>query len=385
MVNTLIPHGRLTIAEISAKYFAENVNNLKKLIGNTTRLMLMVKANAYGHGSVEIARLAEKLPVDAFGVVCLHEARQLRRAGIKRPIVIMNYVDPESAKEALELDCEMICIDTKVLSALDTHAKKMGALARIHVKIDTGMHRSGLLPEHASHFIPAIENYTNVVLEGICTHLADADNTDLSFTHDQLHVFEALVKELEQKGIRPHHIHAANSAATIRLTTIRQKPYTIVRPGIIAYGLSPTGATLRDEFSLPFEPKPVLSLKTRIVHTITIQPGETVGYARTFRAEKSMRIGLIPVGYGDGFRRSPKSWQHVLVRGRKASVVGRISMDQTTIDVTDIPEAGKNDEVVLIGKQGSESISAEDVAQWLGTINYEVVTGISERVTRMIT
>lgn len=365
---------RLTWAEINLKNFTYNFTSVKKIVGPKVKIMAIVKANAYGHGAVGIARQAEKLKADYLGVVCLYEARQLRDAGIKIPILILNYTDSPSVGDVLDLNLTLNVMDTDVLRTVDRLARKKGKIAKIHVKIDSGMHRLGLLPSQALKFIPEIENYKNIKLEGIFTHFATADEKDLWFTKKQLTTFQNILDELRGKNISPPFIHAANSAAVLRLPSAY---FNMVRPGIILYGLSPS-----HDFKLPFTPKPVMTLKSRVAQIRCIGRGETVGYGRTFKAKKKTLVGVIPCGYADGLRRGPTNWGFCLVRGKRVPIIGRVSMDQTSIDVTSILNVQAGDEVVLFGRQKSEEISVDEIAKRIGTINYEVVSSIAARVAR---
>lgn len=366
---------RLVWAEISRKNLLHNLNSIKKLTGPSVKMMAVVKANAYGHGAEIISKICES-QVDYFGVVCLYEARELREAGIKKPILILNYIDGESLDKCVELDLSLNIMDENLLSDLDKIARRKNKRVAIHVKVDSGMHRLGLLTEDAIKFIIKTENYKNIILEGLFTHFATADEKSLAFTYQQLMEFNKVIVKLKEKKIKIPIIHAANSAATLRL---KQAHFDMVRPGIILYGLG-----LSAEFELPFKPAPVMALKTKIVQIRRINKRETVGYGRTFRAEKETIVASIPVGYADGFTRAPKNWGKVLVRGQFANVVGRVSMDQSSIDITEIENAAVGDEVVLIGSQGKKQIKAEDAAKQTGTINYEIVARLANRVSRII-
>lgn len=367
---------RLMRAEINLSNFAYNIRSIRKIIGPQVKLMTVLKANAYGHGAIELAKHAEKLKADCIGVVCLYEAKQLRENGIKLPILILNYTDPESSDEALDNDITLNVMDKAVLDKVEKYGRKYNKKIPIHVKIDSGMHRAGLTPDDALKFIPTIEKYHNVCLKGIFTHFATSDEKDLSFTRDQLAVFNQVIGQLKEKGIDPPLIHSANSAATLRL---KEAHFDMVRPGLILYGLVPS-----DDFKMPFIPRPVMTLKSMIVQIRRINKGETVGYGRTFKATKETLVAVIPGGYADGIRRGPVNWGEILVHGRKVPILGRISMDQTSIDVTNIPNIKVADEVVLIGEQGKEEITAESIARRIGTINYEVTSAIASRVSRII-
>jgi len=366
---------RLVWAEVNLKHYSYNFTAIKKIVGPKVKIMAVVKANAYGHGIVEIAKHAERLKADYLGVVCIYEALQLREAGNRLPILVLNYTDSRSLSKAVDLNLTLNIMEEKVLKELDRYARKKAKMAKIHVKIDSGMHRLGLLPEQAQKFIPNIQNFKNIVFEGIFTHFATSDEKDLTFAYDQLAVFKSVLANLKAKKIIPSIIHTANSAAILRIS---DSHYSLVRPGIILYGLPPS-----NEFRLPFIPKPVLALKTTIVQLRRIKKGETVGYGRTFKADKSTLVASLPVGYADGFRRSPLNWGYVLVKGKKARLLGRVSMDQTSVDVTNISNIRIGDEVVLIGNQDKENISAQTVARQLGTINYEVVSSLASRISRI--
>lgn len=370
---------RLAIAEISLSAYQHNLDLLRSYLKPTTKLMAVLKANAYGHGAIPLAKHAEQSGVDYLGVVCLYEAKQLRQAKITLPILILNYIDPESVQEAIDLDIAITVMDEDVLQEAVTYATKTDKKASVHVKVDSGMHRAGVSIDSAHSFIRAVAATEHILLEGIFTHFATADEDDLSFANAQLARFTSLIDQLNKEGITPPLIHAANSAATLRLP---QSHFSMVRPGIATYGLSPSGKPFTDHMGNIVKLLPILTLKTRIVQIREIQKGESVGYGRTFVASKPTRVALLPIGYGDGVRRGPQRQEHVLVRGKRAPILGCISMDQTSIDVTDIPDVFIHDEVVLIGKQDPEHISADEIAGTLGTINYEVVTALSSRVTR---
>ncbi len=366
---------RLSFAEINFSNYAYNFSQIQKLVGPKVNIMAVVKANAYGHGAVPIAKKALGIGARYLGVVCLYEARQLREAKIKAPILILNYTDPGSIKEALKLKLTLTVMDEEVLKTIDKEAKKLGQKAKIHIKVDTGMHRGGALPEETLKLATVTENHKNVYLEGIFTHFAASDEKDLSFTITQLAVFNKLLKLLKDKKINPPLIHCANSAATLRLPPTY---FDMVRPGVIMYGLPPS-----HDFKLPFTPRTVLSWKTIVAQIKRLKKAETVGYGRTWKAKKETLMALLPIGYADGYSRALSNCWHVLIKGKKAPIVGRISMDQTVADITDIKDVEVGDEAVLIGKQGKEEITADSIAKQLGTINYEVVAKLASRVSRV--
>lgn len=370
---------RLCFAEISLANYAYNFSQIRKLVGAKVKIMAVVKANAYGHGAVPIAKIALDLGARYLGVVCLYEARELRRANIKTPILILNYTDPKSVREALKLKLTLTVMDKVVLKTIDIEARKLSQKAKIHIKADTGMHRGGAMPEEALKLVKSAENYKNVYLEGIFTHFATSDEKDLSFAEKQLEVFNKLLRPClptdRSLKKRPPLIHAANSAATLRLPSAY---FDMVRPGIIMYGLPPS-----HDFKLPFAPRPVMSLKAVIAQIKRLKTGETVGYGRTWKAKRETLMALLPIGYADGYSRALSNCWHVLINGKKASIIGRISMDQTVADITGIPKVKAGDQAVIMGKQGKEEITATDIAKQIGTINYEVVAKIASRVSRI--
>ncbi len=366
---------RLVKAEINLQNFSQNFQTIKQFVGSPVKIMAVVKANAYGHGITEIARRVEKLGGDYLGVSCLYEARLIREAGVHTPILLLGYTDSNSAKEAVQLNLALNVMDEEVLKALNEEAGKQNRKATVHVKIDTGMHRLGLSPDEALQFISRIEEYKNTVLEGVFTHFASADEKNLDFTYHQLDIFNQFLKNLNEKNIHPPLIHAANSAALLRAP---QAHFNMVRPGKLLF--LPIHI---ENFTPPFATLPVLTLKTIIAQIRTIIPGETVGYGQTFTAQRQTKVATLPVGYADGFRRSPYNWQTVLVRGKEATVIGRVSMDQASIDITDIPDAQTGDEVVLIGRQNEKELSAYEVAERLKTVDYEVICALHERISRV--
>src|SRR3989338_717395 len=377
------PFFRPAWIELSMGNLAHNFHEIQQTVGGK-RMICMVKANAYGHGAREIAPQLEKLGADAFGVVSVGEARELREAGITQDILIVNYVPPFAIEEAVKLDATITLRDKGVLQAVNVAAKKQHKTAKVQVHIDTGMHREGVWPPEAGvELVALIQQYENVELDGIYTHFATADEVDLSFSRQQLALFNRCLDDIEAGEITlPRFIHAANSGAVLQLPETHRDAgrFTAVRPGIVLYGLS-----AGDGFAYPFTPKPVLSLKARLISVKDITADDSVGYARTWRAERNSRVGLITLGYADGFARSFSNTGHVLIHGYRVPVVGRVSMDQTILDLTDFPDIQLDEEVVVIGQQGNEQIRLEDWAQATGTIVNDVVTRLNAtRLPRVI-
>jgi alanine racemase len=279
-------------------------------------------------------------------------------------------------REAILRDVILTLYDVDIAQTLDRIAKACRRTARVHVKVDTGMGRLGLLPEQVLPFIKKIRNLSGLELEGIFTHFSTADDESLSYTRWQLAQFQAVLDALEEIGVIFRVIHCANSAALFRLPDSR---FNMVRLGLAMYGLQPS-----PHVSLPPGFRPAMTWKTTIAQVKTLPAGSYVSYGNTYQTEKEETIAVIPVGYADGFRRAPTRWESVLIRGQRAPIVGRVCMDQTMINVSHIPNVRVGDAVVLIGHQGDDQITAEEVAGWLGTINYEVVSEILARVPRVV-
>ncbi len=370
---------RPTWLEVDLEAIAHNTRLIKQAIGPDVALMAVLKADGYGHGAIKVARTALNNGAVYCGVASLNEAAALRAASIDAPILILGYTPAWHAREALLRDVAVTLYDLDVARAFSRAAIDLQRPARAHIKIDTGMGRLGVLPKDAVDFINAVAALPGIEIEGLFTHFSCAD-TDPDFTRLQLARFLEIVHNPKSKIQHPKWIHAANSAATLTLPDTR---LNMARVGLALYGLSPFGA---DQTGLPDvlqQLRPALAWKTTISQVKTLPDGAPVSYGATYRCQGERRIAVIPVGYADGFRRAPQHFGEVLVRGRRAPIVGRVCMDQTMIDVTDIPGVRIGDEVVLIGRQGDQRVTAEDVAARLGTINYEVVSAILPRVPRV--
>ena len=364
---------RLAWCEISKKAIKNNVKIIEKKVGSDVVIMAVVKGNAYGHGAVEVARIVLDSGAKYLGVSSFFEAKQLREAKIKAPIVILGFTPTKNYYDMVENDITTTIRSLDVAHSLVTAARRRNKVAKIWIKVDTGMHRLGLNSGEVLFFIKKLQDLPNIEIEGIFTHFADADNTDLEFTRKQLTIFNNLLDELSKEGINVPIKSIANTAGTFALP---DSYLDLVRIGIGLYGY--------DKLNAAKDLIPTLSFKTEIVQITDIGIGETVGYGRTFIAKKPTQVATIAVGYGDGFRRSPKNWGEVLISGQKAPLIGRVSMDQAAVDITELSgNIRRGDEVVLIGKSGNLEITAEEVADNLDTSVYEVLTGISARVTRL--
>ncbi|MBN1580838.1 MAG: alanine racemase, partial [Anaerolineae bacterium] len=366
---------RPTWLEVDLDAIAHNLHLIRRIVGEQVGVMVVLKADGYGHGAIRIAQTAVNNGAAMLAVACLSEGVALRRAGIQVPILILGYTPAWQAREAILNDLTATVFDLDTVRAFSRAAGEVGGTARVHVKVDSGMGRLGLLPQDVLPFLRQAFFLPDLIVEGIFTHFSVADEADKGYTQWQLARFEAMLADAGQAGFHFPLVHASNSAAIV---SVPQARFNMVRLGIALYGMAPSADTpLPDGFRL------ALSFTTRIAQVKTLPPGSFVSYGNTYRTQAYERIAVIPVGYADGFRRAPAHWREVLVRGRRAPIVGRVCMDQTMIDVTHVPDARQGDEVVLIGKQGDDEITVEQVAEWLGTINYEVVSEILARVPRV--
>jgi alanine racemase len=367
---------RPTWLEIDVDAIAQNVRIIKGIVGADVRILAVLKADAYGHGAVKVARTALNNGASYCGVASVNEAVRLRNAGISAPILVLGYTPAWQAREALLHGITITLYDRGVARAFSRAAVELHVEARAHIKVDTGMGRLGLLPEEVLDFVLDVRRLPELSLEGMFTHFSVADDADLGYTGAQLERFRTVLGRLRERGITFPLIHAANSAAMLRLP---ESHFNMVRLGLAMYGLAPSS-----EVPLPAGVRRALTWKTSIAQVKSLPPGSCVSYGNTYRTRGEETIAVIPVGYADGFRRAPEHWGEVLVGGTRAPIVGRVCMDQTMINITDIDDVRVGDEVVLIGSQGPETITAEEVAERLGTINYEVVSVIMARVPRSL-
>jgi alanine racemase len=369
--------GRPTRAFIDLDALASNFHSSKAFIGCDVKYMAVVKADAYGHGAVECASRLEAEGVDWFGVALVEEAVELRNAGIRAPILCLGgYWNPQEGA-LLDLGITPVILEIGQAGTLDEYAKNRGTSVAIHIKIDTGMGRLGIRWDAAGEFAKALRSFDNIELEGIMTHFASADNpSENEFTDEQIRRFHGAIDEFRSFGYAPGLIHLANSPGAVGHPESR---CNMVRLGGILYGLG--GDVLPPGITKP-ELLPVMSLSSQISHLKKVPRGETIGYGRTFTTTRDSLIAAVPIGYHDGYRRVLSNEARVIVRGMYAPVVGRISMDWTMVDVTEISEAAIGDEVVLIGTHGDLSIRAEDLSKLAKTISYEITCGVSSRVRR---
>jgi alanine racemase len=363
---------RPTWIEIDKTVIAENVRILKGHVGADCALMAVVKANAFGHGAIAVATTALLNGANYLGVATVSEAIELRDAGIDAPILVLGYTPPWAIQQAIRYRLAVTLYDLELARMFDRSAADMNATLITHIKIDSGMGRLGLLPDQVIPFFRSLRNLPHLQAEGVFTHFSAAES-DPDYTFEQLRIFLELVTAVKVGGFDLKYIHAANSAATL---SYPEAHLNMVRPGMAIYGLSP-GVDL-----LPGM-RPALTWKTTIAQVKRLPPGSYVGYSNAYQTKGQETIAVIPVGYGDGFRRAPHTWGEVLVQGQRAPLVGRVSMDQSMINVTHIPGVTIGDEVVLIGKQGEAQLTTAEVAQKLKTTSYEVVSTILSRVPRI--
>jgi len=367
---------RPTWIEVDLAAIGHNVARLKEL-ANPAALLAVLKADAYGHGAVRVARTALLHGADYLGTACLSEALTLRGHGISAPILILGFTPSWQADEIVRANLTATVYSLDLARHLARAARQRGnGPARVHVKVDTGMGRLGLLPDEVPEFVRALRALDEIEVEGIFTHFASADGPDPSVTRRQLALFNGVLDRLADDGWRPRYVHAANSAGLLRFPEAR---YTMARAGLALYGLDPSPLV-----RCPADFRRGLTFKTLIAQVKSLPAGSPISYGGTFVTERPSRIAVLPVGYGDGFRRGPENWSQVLVRGQRAPIVGVVCMDMSMIDVSDIAEARAGDEVVLIGRQGADEITVAQVAERLGTIPYEVITQILPRVPREV-
>ncbi len=370
-----------TWIEIDTRAILQNYKTFRKLIGSKKLLMAVVKSNAYGHGLVDFSGVADRCGIDWFGVDSLVEGVALRKAGIQKPILVLGYTLPERLLEAVKYNLSLTVGDFDLLHAVQSLGKK-GVQAKIHIKIDTGMHRQGFVLSEISDVIEIMRTgKCGSILEGIYTHFSSAKDPKFpQVTNTQIAVFEEVDMLFQAGGFRNVIRHAGATAGTL---IFPQAHFDMARVGIGMYGLWPSEETER-AFSSLLKIKPVLSWKTIVSQVKVLPKGESIGYAHTEILKRASKIAILPIGYWHGFPRILSSIGYVLVRGKRAKVLGRVSMDMVSVDVTDVPRVSVGDEVVLIGRSGKETISAEEIAEKCGTINYEIVTRINPLIKRIL-
>lgn len=373
--STRLGTSRPTWAEIDLGAIAYNFRAIKARLAKGTHLLAVVKANAYGYGMVEVARRLEKEKAAYLGVASVDEGIALRKAGIKAPVLVLSSILPREAGDAVFHNLTLTVCDTVLAAAIDKAARDLRKQAPVHVKIDTGMGRLGVWHEEAGRLIESLSSFDNIVIEGMFTHFASADEEDPRYTAGQIGNFKRLAAEMEIKGLELQYVHAANSAGAV---LYKDSHFNMVRPGLMLYGLYPN-----QKIAGKVRLKPALSLKTRIIYLKQTPPGRFISYGRTHVTGKETVIATLPIGYADGLNRRLSNKGEVLIRGRRAPIVGRVCMDHTMVEAGGIEGVKVGDEVVIIGNQRGETITVEEMADLLGTIPYEIACWISARVPRV--
>ncbi|MFH1782805.1 MAG: alanine racemase [Candidatus Omnitrophota bacterium] len=365
---------RPTFAEIDLSAIRYNLRKIKKIVGKEVLILGVVKANAYGHGMKEVSKELVKDGIGYLGVASLDEARALRSVGIKKNIIVLGTILPKEVEGVLKFNVIQTISDIAIARSLSRIAQRRKKAIKIHIKIDTGMGRLGIWHLEAVKFIQSIFSLKNILVEGIFTHFPSAED-DKVFTNKQIRDFNSLIKELGWLNIDIPIKHTSNSMA---LLNFKDSHMNLVRPGLIMYGLYPKKG-LKKTLKL----RQALTLKTRIVYLKDVSKGRSISYGRSHVTKKRTKIATIPIGYGDGYSRHLSNKAEVLIKGTRCPVVGRVCMDMTMCEVGHIKDVKIGDEVILIGRQGHEEISVEEIASLSNTIPYEVVCNIGRRVPRI--
>lgn len=361
-------------AEVDTDAIKKNVLAIKEGLDTKTKICAVVKADAYGHGAVPVAKALKDI-VDFYAAATIDEALNLRAHEIFLPILVLSFVHESKYAAAIENDIRLSVYDKEDLDKINEAAKKKGKKAKVHIKIDTGMNRIGVkCDDEGLEFARYAAGLEYIETEGIFTHFYESDSKDKESAYKQLEEFENFCKKLEDEGITFEIKHCANSAAA---SEMKEACMDMVRLGISMYGLYPSKDIAKIKLI------PALSLKSHIIMVKDINPGETVGYGASYTAKKPMKIATVGIGYADGYQRLFSNKAEVLIRGKRAKVAGRVCMDQIMVDVTDIPDVKKGDVATIVGKDGSDAITLEELAEIAGTINYELACQISKRVPRV--
>jgi alanine racemase len=372
----------LSWIEIDQAQLRQNIEIFRSLIASGTALMIVVKANAYGHGlETAVPLIAER--ADWLGVNCVDEALAITRVGVKRPIAILGHTGLDSIDVVVRNEYRQVLYRIDIANALSDFAKKLGAVTKVHLKIETGTNRQGIALSDLEGFISAVQKLPGLEIEGAYTHFANIEDTlDPSFAQLQLQRFQQALSILKRAGIDPPHVHASATAGALLYPDM---DFTMVRVGIGAYGIWPSRETqlAARERGRQVSIAPVLTWKTRVAQIKNIQSGDYVGYGLAYQARRPMQVAVLPIGYYDGYDRKLSNSGRVLIHGQPVPVIGRIAMNMTMLDTTDVG-AQLDDEVVLIGRQGNAEIRAEELAEKIGSIPYEVVSRINPLLPRLV-
>lgn len=365
-------------AEINLDAILHNMEQMRGLLKEDTKIMGVIKTDGYGHGAVPIGRELEKLEYTwGYATATVEEAEILRRNGLKKPILILGATFPEQYQAIADLELRANVYSSRQAEQMEEAAAKMNKNMMVHVKIDTGLSRLGFqVTEKAADEIARISKMPHIIMEGIFTHFAKSDARDKNMANQQLESFAKMKQMLEERNVEIPMIHCSNSAAIIDMPEANMN---VVRAGISLYGMWPSDEVKKENINLA----PVLSLKSCIVFLKELEKGRVISYGATYETSKNQRIATIPVGYGDGYPRSLSNKGYVLIHGKKAPICGRICMDQFMVDVTDIPEAKEGDIVTLVGKDHGAEITMEDIGDLSGRFNYEFACDLGKRIPRV--
>ncbi|MBM4307324.1 MAG: alanine racemase [Deltaproteobacteria bacterium] len=373
-MKTSVSLGRPTVAEIDLRALAFNYQQIKKQIPTGVSILAVVKADAYGHGAGPVSLKLEKIGADYLGVAIPEEGMALRKGGVKTPILILGGMFQEDAEAILRYGLTPVVFDIDSLRRLSKAAKNKRKKARVHLKVDTGMGRLGVPFHLFSAFLKETQKFSNIEIEGLLSHFSMTDEEE-SYTSSQWEKFQQAVNLAKEMGVSSRYIHMANSATS---TVFPEYSGNLIRPGIMLYGSYPSST-----FEKRIKLKPVLTLKTRIHFLKSVPAGSRISYGGTFVTRRESLIATLPIGYADGYSTRLSNQGEVLIRGKRSPVVGKVCMDLIMADVTNVPGVSKGDEVILIGRQGREQITADEVARKIGSIPYEVLCLIGKRVPRM--
>ena len=358
--------------EVDLDALAYNVRNIKKRLGKDVELMAIVKANGYGHGAYEVAKVALENGAGSLGVANLEEGIELREKGIKAPIINLFPEPPERAEKVVEYDLDQVITDLGFVKRLSQEAKRQNKCSHIFIEIDTGLGRYGIPPQKIIDLVRRIKKLENVRLKGILSQFSTADQLKKDFAYHQLSVFKNTLDELESFS---NHIPIKSIANSGAVLDIPASYFNHVRVGHLLYGLYPSLETTES-----IKVKPAMSLKSKVMFIKEVEKGTPISYGKTYIAKKKAKIATIPLGYADGYSRLLSNKGEVLIRGKRAKVVGRVCMDAFMVDVSHIPDVKLGDEVVVMGKQGKEEITAHNLGRWTGTFAYEIMTRMGKRL-----
>lgn len=369
-------HLRPVWAEVDLDKLAHNMREIRRN-ARSKDIIAVIKADGYGHGALDIAPTLLENGATRIGVAVLNEAIELKRGGIEAPVMVLGFTPPSLVDMLLRYDIEQTVYSYDLAKEISQLAVKKSKIAKVHIALDTGMGRIGFLPDKESlEEVYKISKLPNIIIEGLFSHFSSADEEDKGYTNLQLERYTDFYNKLLEKGVKVNIRHIANSAAIIDMPNCH---FEAVRPGIILYGYYPSEQVLKEKIDL----KPVMSLKTNIVHIKNLPAGEYISYGRKYQTSRESIIATLPVGYADGYTRLLFNKARVIINGKFVPVIGRICMDQCMIDVTDVENVKVGDEVVLMGEQGDLKFTADHIAELIGTINYEVTCMISKRVPRV--